>query len=578
MNQQKQKFRFLLDLGNGFEQVEPIVPDIKFSYQKEGDEAFYRHVINTELVFCKSDYRKLLSFEESCDRCDGVLVKVEICCSGEWFDYWSGYLNLNDGKWNLDKCTLAITPTLEDQYTCLLDIWDEEENILFNTPKVQADWFQGEIQCQTCTQTGVNTTFPVGFQPYAQCLPPDEGWTVVSSNYQGATLLGSSTNTYQITNGIITTQYCREFLASPATPAGSGWIPVTGGFARPLDASYAILDTTVNFTGSTLILDFYVAGYNNANIDNPLDNGIKLEDVLNIWLSKCDLEIKSNFFGINPDGNYPANTAYACALSDLQCLIIYQKTDVLFYQKQERATKWDISLEDLLECLFNTFQVKWDIIDGTFCLEHCSYFDSEQGLDLTASKKKAECLRGYNSYSYVDGAFPKYERFSWMDNVSPYFNGNDIKYGSKCTDPEEEKEYKADCWTTDLNYVINNPDEIDTDGLFVIAAVESNGSYYVDDSNNALSFTELLNCYWIYNRPQFEGTVNGETVCFETAQMLKEQAALEIPLTCEEIKNFDPQKLIRTQMGWGSIATFELSTRSCWAAISVLHAQKKCCE
>ena len=588
----RQKFRYLINFGSGFEEVEPIVPDIKFNYEKSDGQAFYRHVMNTELLFCKNDFKKLYVIESSCGRCEPLDFKVEICCGGTWSTYWEGNINLNTADFNIDKCQVTIKPEPRDKYDCVLSNWKTKVNVINCTDKLDIEYYLGTIECETCTE--FNTTFDyTDPYPVAECTPPllaSDGWNITRNCLFGVRDL-ADIGIDRLRAERIETIYCREFFADTTNtqPPGTGWLSVAGGWARPIPTVLA--NTTVGaVSGIQVSFDvkqtYNVSGLKSETVtlDNgneqttytecTFSNGMKLGNVINCLLKECDLELKSNFFGWNGDGIFPDNTAYECAQRDLQCLAVFDWSDIVL-DRSTLATKAEITLEKLLECLSNAFQVKWKIIDGFFCLEHCSFYESEIGLDLTTGKK-ADCIHGYNRYSFVDGAFPKREVFNWANSGSDYFDGNDIVYADNCS-KDDEKEYNVECFNVDLDYGVQNFGETELENFYLVSLLESNGIYYINDGNKPLSWTNIHECYYCFNRPQFQGTVNGELKCFESAQRLRQQVPFDVPLNCNEIKDFDPKKLVKTQLGSGEIASFELSTRNCFANITVVHSTPKCC-
>lgn len=547
--------------------VNPVNDDFVLERTKEGEEVFFRKVVTTQFLFCKDDFNLLWQIENSCDRCELIQFDIIRKCSTGNFNVFTGDFNLNDADFDELNCSVSIAPTSYDDYTCLFETWDEEQNVLNGTTKQQFGFFLGTIECQTCIETGINTTFPDSLIPQAQCTPPlDSTWALTRKEITNAVLLGSQI--YQVTNGTATSTYCREFVAGTVQPSGSNWQAVTGGFARPLTVDYSYINSTIFYSPGTQILeqDYFITGYQNNTIAEPIDNGVLLSDILE-KLNDCGYTIKSNFFGINPDGTNPTNQAYDFAFSNLQDLIWFQKSDIKNPYAQNNATIADLSLKDLLESLKNMFNVKWEIQNNQFCIEHITYFNAVQGQDIS----NLTSIQGKRKYSYRSEELPQYEVFNWMDNVSVYFNGSRIIYNGFCVKKGEKKEYPVENVTTDFTYIQNNPDQIDDNGFFVLAAIEYNGSYYIENDNKALSWTELHENLWRWNRPQLEGNMNGTNTTFETAIRLKQQEELEFRLCCEDLEQFDPKNLIKTNLGWAEILKATFSAKSNCIKIDPVH-------
>lgn len=589
------KFKYLINCGNGYEQIKPQNPDILFGYTKENRQAFARKVSNTQLLFCSDDFKLLYEKENSCDRCDRIPFKVEICCQGEWKVYFEGYFNFDKGVWNEDKCEVSIQPQPLDEYTCIFDHWETSINLIDCTEKIEVQYYLGEIECEVCEDLNIEFDYTDPY-PTAQCDPfldVSEGWAITRNCLFGVRDL-ADIGIDRLRAQKIQTTFCREFFADTTgnVPPGVGWVSVSGGWARPIISNYlgdvisadsdiqATYDVKQNYQTSGIKSETVTLDNGNERTDYTecvFSNGMKLQEAINCLLQECELEVKSNFFGWNVDGTGLLNVPYTCADVDLQCLALFQKTDITDVDSFEDATKAEIKLKDLLECLTNTFAVKWFVKDGFLCIEHESYCQKTNGWDLTGDKHK-DCLRGKGQYTYLDASKPQFERFTWMDSGSQYFDGSDIEYNTGCTDMGEEETYPVDCWSTDVDYGVRNPTEINTDGFYLVSVLESGGTYYVNESNTPLSWTELHECYHCHNRPQWQGIVNGELKCFESVHRQKQQTEIELPFSCADLLAFDAEQLVNTQFGWAEVTNFSFSVRTCYASLTPLHEEINCCE
>lgn len=552
--------------------VEPVNDDFIINWEEEDGEIFLRQTLSTEFVFCESDYKILEEIENSCNRCLKVLFRI--ICKADNELIFDGYLNMNKGKWSPCFCQVSFTPITQDEYSCIYEKCEIEKNILATTPKVTVSQFIGVVECETCTQFIPSIFVGNPLTEGADCSPPllvSEGWTVTyNSIEQGASQNGISTE--------ITTRYCREFFAGTVQPPGATWVAVAGGFARPVNAVFTNQTTTTIATNVILREYFFtVAGYEFESEDEDgniipafyyeYDNGMKLEDVLNLFLFECGLPIKSNFFGINPDNTAPNNTAYQFAALNYHNIIIYEISDIINADATENATISNRTLKAILNA-FKCLEVYWKVIDGKICIEHISYFEEAEGTeDITNDP----CIDKLESYTYSDESTPQFEKFKWLFESSEYFAGNDITYTGFCVDFGESEDKDCEAYT-DLNHAIANL-ENNSKGLFFMSTVEFNGQFYVNNSNNSLSFTEIHENLFLWNRCQSEGIINGQPKTFFTFKRIKEQEPLTTDFCCADFKEYDPSKLVKTQLGWGQTKSASFSAKGKCITREFIHNQ-----
>ena len=560
------KYIFKITFQGTTTQVNPINDDFTIEWTRENDAIFFRQAVSTQFLFCKDDFDLLYAIEQSCDRCELVKFDIVRKCSTGDFVAFTGYFNMNEGDWNEQNCSVSISPSPFDSYTCLFDNWQTEKNIISGTAKVTVEPFIGIIECQTVTKAPIPPLVPfiLSAIPNAD-FPTGTGWTITRNEVNGVTLIGTNPNQYEAQGNIIT-EFCREFVAGATIPNGTGWIPTTGGFARLLPTTFQPNQSDLNPSGNQLTQIYSITGINEEGELYSFDNGVPVESVLELWANECGLTIKSNLLGINADSSNPTNQAYTFALARLQDIIVFQKTDIKNALAFQNASIAKVALEKILIQL-GIFNTKWVIQNDVLCIEHVSYFEEAQGQDISA----LDSIRGLRSYKYNNEELPQFERFGWMDSVSPYFEGDDIIYSGFCVSKGVEKDYSVDLVTTDLNYLLAYPDSIENQGFFLLAAIQYNGGYYVDDSNKALSWTELHENLWRWNRPQLDGNMNGTDTTFETAIRLKQQEELEFRLCCDDLKQFNPSELIKTNLGWGEISKATFSAKTNCVKVDTVH-------
>jgi len=585
------KYSIHVDFGSGYEQVTPINDDFVFSNQKNKEWGYYRRLLDTVLDFCKEDYQKLLALEKSCNRCDKIPIRIDAC---DEIAFYEGYLNLNKGNWDEDNCNVLIKPTIDDEYSCLFENWKVKRNILRGTDKVTVNQLIGEIECLECEDgssfgTSQNTPAITGgvlvgdFIAANDCLPDPNAWTCTGnevryfSEYETVGGLQPPKQTYSKAT------WCREKYTGTTPPPGT-WIQISGnGWVRELDlgcdVQYELIATTYHFTAPPANNRYSVSTYlfecPVPELPVEFDNGVTLGDIFDAFLQACEIDVCSDFFNINPDNTAPSNIPYMCAGADLMNLVLFQKTDIKNADAFQNASIGKLSFEDFFKILA-MFNIEFWIEDGKLRIEHVSYKESfeENGIDLVADYLK--CIEGFNQYSYDSFEIPQIESFSWMDDVRPYFEGEDILYEGGCVEIGEEEAYNFTNVSTDVNYIANN-EAINNDGFVLMSTIDFNGQLYLNNNNTPLSWTELHECYWRHNRPQFDGNMNEQDTCFESAERLKTQKGIEFPLCCEDFIDFNPQLLINTQVGWGEIEQYSYSAKTGYITVDLRHEQEKCC-
>jgi hypothetical protein len=104
----------------------------------EGTEAgafYYRDKLTGPLEFSGDDFILLYGIETSTDRCQaiGLLVESRAQVGAAWVQEYLGTFTCAECAFNLDQCTVSVTPVTNDRYRALLEAWDAEVNLL-STP------------------------------------------------------------------------------------------------------------------------------------------------------------------------------------------------------------------------------------------------------------------------------------------------------------------------------------------------------------------------------------------------------------------------------------------------------------
>lgn len=563
------KYRFTLTHPvAGSQVVTPLIDDLVVEGKQETRFA-WRKKLSTPLLFTGADYDWLYAIETGADRCEEVSIEVEVYCGGDWETLYTGYLKMDDGQWNPVQCRVAIAVSIDDEYSCILEGWKEEKNILNVPTSYTVTGLVGYIEEVTCGPNAVAGVVLSNPPTDDSCLSDANAWRVLENQLSGLEDLGAGT--YE---GLIETTWVRERVdSSPSMPSGNGWISIGGNsWVRELAVQFVSEEVTTpdNIT-------YFINQLWEVTGDIEFDNARTLGDVLEL-LNPCagTYTIQSDFFRIN-EGALPATDPYNAAAGGFDQIMVWQKSDIVRPNANYNATKGILTFEKAMNYLRNMFNVEWKVEGTVIRIEHISYFEDDNGLDLTAPAYE-EWIDKKNTYSYINTQKPKYERFSWMDSVTSYFEGDPIVYDNACANKEENSEmfFRVDEVSTDIAFMNGNEDEIALQG-FAMAAVYDDGAggfYFNTDDGNVnghLSWTKLHDNYFRHSRPQIAGNMNGADETFDSAIPSKQQEELVVQIECADFLAFDPEQRVQTQIGWGEVSSWSYSAKKCSLTLQILH-------
>ncbi len=580
-------FSFHADFGAGEVELFPTNDDLIFSEEKDEDFGFYRRELQTTLIFKGDDFETLYALEQT-----GNCQQYDIDIRYKGAPYYTGIAKFSTSafKWYVDLCKVEVKLEPQDAYTCLIESWEEEIDILSpDIKKEKVRILSGEIENNFCQHnTAVDGPY-LEYQDYVDCLPSGEGWTVIDHYAQ---------NNSDPANYTVTTSYQREAITIPcvggvpAPPPGDGWILVTDNcptnstYARTLVVEQNIPEN-INMGGPTANPDeifyrdtFKVSGRAFLGETLQADNAVLLENLLNFYPPCPGLTIVSNLFDINPSGDNPSGGPYDDPRT--HDLIVWQKSDIINADAYTNATTGS-GIWTWLEML-RTFNVLYDaeprIIGNTLRIEHSTYWEKDEGLDLTQSPY-APYIAGRYEYEYDSAAIPRREAWAFPEPVSMDFLGGPITYGCYATADLQDQVYQIERVNTDIGYITLNPDKINIDG-FVIGEGYFDGSAYSIVSryvypgtdlqvNGSHAIPSLIDFFHRWNRPAIEGTLLRNAEIFNSAVRRKKQVRLQFKLSAEEYLTFNPDNLMRSQMGWGQVQSLTWSAKTCTVTVELMH-------
>lgn len=299
-------------------------------------------------------------------------------------------------------------------------------------------------------------------------------------------------------------------------------------------------------------------------------------------------DVVSDFFEWNPPGDtsgYVSGINYVTGapnkltyLSIAPAIDIYYIDEIIAQTKQadvKQKLTWDI-IEKILHDVFNCF---WFIENSTLRIEHYSWFQRTARYNLTTGIY-LKYIEGKNIYKYDKLEVPKYERFRWAQSLNTDFTGAEISYSGLCVNQDEKtnvKTYNVDNITTDIIYLLSGDEEVNVDGLVLMA----NGSDYklleeeglitnVSFANCHLSWANLHYNYFRHGRAIMNGRMNLQDIVFLSSIRNKTQEGVPFPFCCTD--TIEPENdLITTKLGSGVVKKYELDLKTNIIIVDLLH-------
>ena len=565
------KNQYLYEITDRFGTVE-VAPlnesDFSISYERETDgKYFYSKGFGGKLLFYGEMFERLQSIEQSIYICSEIKMNIYRVCEGGNKLYFEGFFSLTDGNWDLTRCTVEVKFKKSVLDKCLRDNRSVKVNLfqeIYTRITVKTQEAGGTLEYKSCWQNspnGVTNDYWCGTgDPYAQ------NW--VLKDFAEHSPDGVH---FQIKN-----TWVREIISIPCgTLPAPDWVLVEDNCAASGTRKYAKKPPLYNCISDYTPVDANgaysasqscdVIGYGGTAAN--IDNGLLLNNVLQLLVSKfCGAKtIVSDFFQINPENVSDINYVTG-ERSHTNELVLFQKSDVKRPSVSGNASKAEITWDKLIETLGIVFNVAYGIDGDVIRLEHISFFNRNNGLDLTLPRYK-KWVQGKNRYSYEVGEIPMRETFMFKETGYKDSVAGIIDYSNSCAvgGKEMEKQFIVDEFMTDVQYALNNPDKdsknVDDNGFVLVATRKVGANYYIISEydaefgtalNNVLFFTKLLPRYHRHNRPLNKGLMNGVQTNMLSTKPIKKGETLAVPLCCDDV--FNPVDTVLTTIGEGIVA------------------------
>jgi len=615
------QFRFNVTTPEETFVAAPINSEIKWNWELE--DGFPVMNLGTKLVFQDStqndslDFSKLYTLERSKRRCEKIFLTVDGFDKGVQFNFFDGYFRVTNCDWNPDLKRTTVDVQSLNPYTCITEKWGERLNLIDYGTAERIDAYRGVRTLETCRKTFyANQRLSPRIPAQAVNLIADDcpfaGFSEMFSNtikiteYDNSgepkgvnygardgtvptarprdTPVGTPGLTWPVRisdtvfNGPevyawkyeIETVWAFDFVASGPEPAGNGWVAYNGGWARP-----SVTYTYLNDDGEKVTEVMFEYGIEGAYSFNDI--------IENIITEFCGEALISNFYGINSDGSNPNNKYYdrAAEGSEMKELFIVPKSEIINYNEEgregQRATNiYDkrkekgYTFKSMLEDIRILHAVELRYINGTFYLEHESYFKRTYRIDLT-KERYAEMIKGNWDYSYFTPKMPDKEQWRFMDVTDDFgdFDYGLIKYENCLSEGTEEENYTATGVTNNIEalYIdgLKEDRKFDLDGISIVSTFENTINISPGEFSGRFRLNEqqslpyLIRNYHTFKRPKVEGVwIKDEILHFDNPYEIREiENTICIPLS--DIQTINVEDYAKTQLNWGIIDKAELT-------------------
>ena len=295
---------------------------------------------------------------------------------------------------------------------------------------------------------------------------------------------------------------------------------------------------------------------------------------------------------INAGVTHQGSAAYSQFLYDAtnpltgsqnRTLLMSPKSNVLAGEFSQPAMKAPVTLKNIMEMLRDVYGCYWHIDNGKFCIEHvhyyrqgCTYGSMTQGyyLPLIIARNGKSWGFGANRYSYEKERMPQTFQYGWMDDVTEAFTGRPVRMLSPYVDEGSTEEVTVSMFTSDVDFMMLNPQGMSRDG-FVLLAGQASGSEYILPvitissgrwpwvtkflylQNGDLAFCMLQPNYLTYDMPARNIEMNGQQT---TAKAVRRTKVQEVRMPMYD----DPRilEVVETDLGYGIIEKMSIKLTS----------------
>lgn len=569
---------------------------IEWSRSDSEDQFEFEKRLSGKITFIGDAFKRLMHFEKTMYRCDEQKLELFHKCDGVEMLFFSGSISLNDAEFNLDKCQISIKFSKDSKNDCFNFNKGDKVNVfelVEDREKVKLTVVGGGVfEFKECRHQNTHWTTgdPTYFEYWCDAGTPDDGNWVIYKNFEQ---MSGNTDDDPIIDNIyqVVAEWVREVVEVDCVfVPPSEWILLEDNCGTTGKKKFAKKPTLFNCSSDNTFIDENNYNYlrecrvmgNEAEGLNEIDNGFLLNSALveMIKLACPNLTVKSDFFQINPD--VPTSINYVTnQKSTTNEILMFQKSDVKRPNTTGNAWKLELTVEKLLEILFQVFNVKWRIEENVFRIEHVSFYSRNQGINVLENPKLNQFF--LNQYSYQNDKIPKKEIFKFKEQRSSEWIG-EIEY-LECfaKGKKNEETILVDEMTTDVQFVLDNPDSdsknVEDSGFVLMSTTKVGSEYYINQEsttlgsafNNVFSWEILIRDFLGYERPLKKAKVNGVETVFGSSKPTKKGQTFAIPFSlCQN--EFRPDDTVLTALGDGVVDSASFRFKDCFLELSLLYS------
>jgi len=310
--------------------------------------------------------------------------------------------------------------------------------------------------------------------------------------------------------------------------------------------------------------------------DALLRNAYKIEDCISVLLKKVAPNITlaaSNFLsGIDPITN------------DTRTFFLTPKTNVKKINYDMPAMNAPITLKAIFDMLRNGYKAYWYVENNELHIEHLLWFlnggryesinpELYTDIDLTqtlVSRNGKSWAYGLNKYTFDKPEMTERYEFGWMDNVTLPFKGEPLNIIANFVEKGKVDKIDITQFSSDIDYILMNPEDISDDGFVLMGAVYENNSWSLAFKEfTDMDFVKLQNAYcafvymqryYLYDLPASRYRIGerSEQYAYKTIKSKIQEVSFPCPT------DPDMKKLVKTFIGFGQLdkLTINLSSRN----------------
>jgi len=561
--------------------------DFTLTKQLVTDAGAYHYVqeLNGTVDYDGAAYQYIMDHGD----CQKISFKIVEFCGNDSFTIFDGFFTVRNVENDVDKKIAKCTITEDSLYECLTRNYDRKFNFL-EVGNIVSTTYEAASKYEFLVYLPNNTSNPPdypfygsfvkdssGFGPYilfavhvrevitTYCQggqpqqPPQgtgEAWKVL---FNACDSKGTTTwyRKPEIFIPTVSASFTQTTCIAPCTPPTP---PVTGA-----NEDWLLMDT-VTTSGTTF--GFWIDYNDIKGAETELNNGRLLTEVIDYGLNKIgcsELNLQSLFLRDTPNPvtlNSPSSTVG---------IQMHAISDIKDPNASEPATREDTTIKEILEGYINgKLNCFWYIDEGTkrLIIEHYSDLFNQGSFDITDYQVNK------NSYTYDNTDLPRAEEFPSLDS-SIDFTGVDIVFDNTCS--KDVKAYLTDKFYSELEAIINNPDEYGNDGIVMITPNSSQplapaaelgaitGDYR---PNMPQAMANLQEKFWKYYRPFDNGEMNFIDSVFTNSRPDKVLEDVVVQNCCWF--NFNPRfRFIGNDFNNGQLQSASLNFKSGQITLSI---------